>query len=177
MWEQTPCGRLLIADYAGGEKFHPTPVFRKEVIARLGEGFSSRGALSPEAMGRALAALRDFKKSIAERETNKIIAVATSVVRDARNGKDFIDNVREQTEIEIILISGETEANLACQGAVLPVCGSGFQQRSAAAKSAAQCFAAYPFSVVQVRIPEIADAAKRRPASELRPARIPATRP
>jgi exopolyphosphatase/guanosine-5'-triphosphate,3'-diphosphate pyrophosphatase len=111
--------RLLIADYAGGEKF--TPVFRKEVITRLGEGFSSRGVLSSEAMGRTLEALKDFKKSIAERKTNKIIAVATSVVRDAHNGKDFIDNVREQIEIEIILISGETEANLACQGAVLPV--------------------------------------------------------
>ena len=111
--------RLLIADYAGGEKF--TSVFRKEVITRLGEGFSSRGVLSPEAMHRTFAALKDFKKLIAEHETNKIIAVATSVVRDAHNGKDFIDQVRDQTEIEIILISGETEANVACRGALLPV--------------------------------------------------------
>lgn len=113
--------RLLIADYAGGKNF--TPVFRKEIIARLGEGFSSRGVLSPEAIDRTLEVLRDFKKSINEHETNKIIAVATSVVRDAYNGKDFIDKAREQTEIEIILISGETEAKLACRGAVLPVDG------------------------------------------------------
>jgi exopolyphosphatase/guanosine-5'-triphosphate,3'-diphosphate pyrophosphatase len=115
----TNTARLLIADYAGGKNF--TPVFRKEIITRLGEGFSSRGVLSPEAMDRTLEALRNFKKSITERKTNKIIVVATSVVRDAHNGKDFIDKVQEQTEIKIILISGETEAKLACRGAVLPV--------------------------------------------------------
>jgi Exopolyphosphatase len=111
--------RLLIADYAGGRNF--TSVFHKEMITRLGEGFSSRGVLSPEAMDRTLEALRDFKKSITKRKTNKIIAVATSVVRDAHNGKDFIDKVREQTGIEITLISGDTEAKLACRGALLPV--------------------------------------------------------
>ena len=115
----TNTARLLIADYTGGEKF--TPVFRKEVITRLGEGFSSRGVLSPDAMDRSLEALKDFKKSITEHKTNKIIAVATSVVRDAHNGNDFIDKVREKTEIEITLISGETEAKLACRGALLPV--------------------------------------------------------
>jgi len=115
----TNTARLLIADYAGGEKF--TSVFRKEVITRLGEGFSSRGVLSPEALDRTLEALRDFKKSITERKTDKIIAVATSVVRDAHNGNDFIDKVRKQTGIEITLISGETEAELACRGALLPV--------------------------------------------------------
>ena len=117
----TNTARLLIADCAGEEKF--TPVFRKEVITRLGEGFSFRGVLSFEAMDRTLRVLRDFKKLITERKTNKIIAVATSVVRDAHNGKDFIDKVRKQTEIEIIPISGKTEAELACRGALLPVDG------------------------------------------------------
>jgi exopolyphosphatase / guanosine-5'-triphosphate,3'-diphosphate pyrophosphatase len=115
----TNTARLLIADYVGGDKF--IPLLRKELITRLGEGFSSRGALSAEAMGRTLSALNDFKKSITERKTNKILAVATSVVRDAHNRESFIDTIREQTGIEIITISGETEAHLACRGALLPV--------------------------------------------------------
>ena len=115
----TNTARLLVADYAGEEKF--TPVFRKEVITRLGERFSSRRILSSEAMQRTLEALKFFKKSITECATDKILAVATSVVRDAHNGADFIGQVREQTGIEIVTISGETEALLACRGALLTV--------------------------------------------------------
>lgn len=111
--------RLLVADYKGAKNF--TPIFRQELITRLGEGFSIKGVMSGNAIERTLGALSDFKKAITELGVDKTIAVATSVVREAENGKDFIEKVRAETGIEIISISGKTEAKLACQGALLPV--------------------------------------------------------
>jgi len=111
--------RLLVADCKGGESI--TPIFRKELITRLGENFIFKGTISESAMDRTIEGLNDFKKIITGLGTDKIIAVATSVVRKAQNGMTFIQKVRETTGIEIQSISGETEAKLASRGALLPV--------------------------------------------------------
>ena len=111
--------RLLVADYEGGKSFRP--VFRQEIITRLGENFSAKGTISEKAMERTLEALTDFKKAITEVGVDKTIAVATSVIREAKNGRDFIEKARGKTGIEVIPISGETEAELSARGALLPV--------------------------------------------------------
>lgn len=111
--------RLLVADYEGGKGFKP--VLRQEVITRLGEHFSVKGTISNEAMERTLAALNDFRKEITELGVEKTIAIATSVTRDAKNGKDFVARVREETGMEIHPVSGEQEAELASLGALLPI--------------------------------------------------------
>lgn len=111
--------RLLVADCKVGESI--TPIFRKELITRLGEDFIFKGTISELAIDRTIEGLIDFKKNITELGTEKIIAVATSVVRKAQNGMTFIQKVRETTGIEIQSISGETEAKLASRGALLPV--------------------------------------------------------
>jgi exopolyphosphatase/guanosine-5'-triphosphate,3'-diphosphate pyrophosphatase len=116
--------RLLVADRVGGKRF--TTVVREELITRLGGGFVD-GALSETAMERTIQGLTGFRSTLAELQPEKVVAIATSVVRQARNRERFIQKARGETGIEIHPVSGEKEAELASQGALLPV-DSGFDE-------------------------------------------------
>jgi len=87
----------------------------KEMV-RLGEGGISKGEIGKEAFERGLNAMRKFKKIIDSRGTNKIIALATSAIRSAKNGKEFVQTVKEQTNIQIRVINGNEEAALIYEG-------------------------------------------------------------
>ncbi len=87
----------------------------KEMV-RLGEGGISKGEIGKEAFQRGLNAMKKFKKIIDARGTNKVVALATSAIRSAKNGKDFIQAVKEQTNINIRVINGNEEAALIYQG-------------------------------------------------------------
>ncbi len=77
---------------------------------RLGERCQHTGQLTPEAMGRALASLRRCRELADSLGAEAILGVATSAVREAPNGPDFLHQVRDETGLEIDLISGEEEA-------------------------------------------------------------------
>ncbi|MCS7028649.1 MAG: Ppx/GppA family phosphatase [Bacteroidia bacterium] len=87
----------------------------KEMV-RLGQGGIGQGQIAPEAFERGLCAIKKFKKIIDARGTNKVIAMATSAIRSAKNGKEFIKTVKEQTGIDIQVINGNEEAALIYQG-------------------------------------------------------------
>lgn len=112
--------RLLVAD-CPGNKGEFKPIFRKQLITRLGAEFTSRRAISESAMERTVMGLIDFKRNIISLGADKVIGVATGVVRKAKNSQDFIQRVKEEAGIEIQLISGEIEAKLSARGALLPV--------------------------------------------------------
>jgi exopolyphosphatase/guanosine-5'-triphosphate,3'-diphosphate pyrophosphatase len=87
------------------------------VITRLGGGFSKEKRLiSPDAMERAISALKNFTDILRQYRVEKVRAVATSVVREALNGHDFLERVKRETGISAELISGEEEAKLTVQG-------------------------------------------------------------
>jgi exopolyphosphatase / guanosine-5'-triphosphate,3'-diphosphate pyrophosphatase len=81
----------------------------KEAI-RLGDRDPDTGDLTPEAIARALAALRRCQDLARSLQAEQIIAVATSAVREAPNGRDFLALVQEELGLEIDLISGPEEA-------------------------------------------------------------------
>ena len=112
--------RLLVADCAEKKEEFKT-IFRKQLITRLGSEFTSRKAISESAMERTIRGLIDFKRNITSLRVDKVIAVATGVVRKAKNRLDFIQKVKEEAGIEIHPISGEIEAKLSARGALLPV--------------------------------------------------------
>lgn len=82
----------------------------KEVV-RLGEGVDGMDHLTPEAIGRGVAALRHMKR-IADAHGAKVRAVATSAVREADNQRDFLRAVRSETGVKVEVISGTEEARL-----------------------------------------------------------------
>jgi exopolyphosphatase/guanosine-5'-triphosphate,3'-diphosphate pyrophosphatase len=82
----------------------------EKATVRLGERCQKTGRLTPEAMERSLAALRRCQELARGLNAEQIIAVATSAVREAPNGRDFIREVEAEIGLKISLISGQEEA-------------------------------------------------------------------
>lgn len=87
-----------------------TIIAKEKDTVRLGDRDDETGNLTPEAIKRALGALKRCKDLAQSLQANQIIAVATSATREAKNGLTFIQQVKDQLGIEINLISGQEEA-------------------------------------------------------------------
>jgi exopolyphosphatase/guanosine-5'-triphosphate,3'-diphosphate pyrophosphatase len=85
---------------------------REKEMVRLGAGGLDGKALTPEATQAALQVLSKFKRLADSHRVDEIVAVATSAVREAENGGEFLHAVTEQTGIRPRLISGTEEARL-----------------------------------------------------------------
>jgi exopolyphosphatase/guanosine-5'-triphosphate,3'-diphosphate pyrophosphatase len=90
---------------------------RRTTITRLGRGVGRAGRLDAEAMERTLAVLREYGEAIRAAGATKVRAVATSAVRDAANGDDFLDRAAEALGVRPELLSGEEEGRLSFLGA------------------------------------------------------------
>ncbi len=106
--------RLLIAEFSADGRYRTVVSGRH--ITRLGEGLSGTGRLRDEAMDRAIRVLKGFADKCDENNVNNIYAVATSAVREAANGVDFINEVKIRTGIDVNIISGDEEARLTMRG-------------------------------------------------------------
>ena len=93
-----------------------TPVAHERVQVELGSGGLASGRLTQEAMDRGVRALTEFRKVIDGLKVDRVVATATSAVREAQNGDDFVAEVRRQTGIHIKVISGVDEARLIYRG-------------------------------------------------------------
>jgi exopolyphosphatase/guanosine-5'-triphosphate,3'-diphosphate pyrophosphatase len=105
--------RLLIARPSEGG-FTVIDAFSR--IVRLGEGLTHTGALSKEAMDRAVAALSICADKLRRRNVSLSRSVATEACRRACNGGEFVERVREQTGIALDIIEPAEEARLAVLG-------------------------------------------------------------
>ena len=90
---------------------------QKEAI-RLGRGMSETGRLNPEGVERAMACLHVYKHMMEVLQVTKCIAVATAAARNAADGEAFIARIKQETGIDIEVISGEREAYLGYLGVV-----------------------------------------------------------
>jgi exopolyphosphatase/guanosine-5'-triphosphate,3'-diphosphate pyrophosphatase len=79
---------------------------------KLGKGGIHNGIITPAALERAFTAIDAYHKIIAEYTVDKTIAFATSAIRDALNGKDFLMQVESTYDIATHLITGDKEAEL-----------------------------------------------------------------
>lgn len=86
-----------------------TIIAREKDTVRLGDR-APDGKLTPEAMERAIAALKRCKDLALSLNANPIIAVATSATREASNGYHFLQRVESEVGIFVNLISGHEEA-------------------------------------------------------------------
>jgi exopolyphosphatase / guanosine-5'-triphosphate,3'-diphosphate pyrophosphatase len=99
---------------------------REKAMVRLGAGGLDGRALTAEAMTAALQALSKFKRLAESHGVDEILAAATSAVREARNGGEFLGRIEKDTGIQARVIAGPEEARLIHQAAVYGVdVGSG----------------------------------------------------
>ena len=111
--------RLLVADVNGNEF---KPLFKCINTTRLHEGLGENNELKGEPAARTRDAIADFAKKAREMgvKDDEIRAFATSAVRDASNGGDFIADVKRKCGVDIKLLSGDQEARYAFFAAALP---------------------------------------------------------
>ncbi len=81
-------------------------------VTRLGESVFADGTLDPQAMAHTLRVLRRFHRAALAQGTDRVRAVATSALRDARNSRAFLDWVRTATGWKVEVISGLEEGRL-----------------------------------------------------------------
>lgn len=81
-------------------------------VTRLGESVFRTGALDPQAMARTMQVFRRFHRATQSRGASFVRVVATSALRDARNGRAFIDWVRSTTGWQVEVITGLEEGRL-----------------------------------------------------------------
>jgi exopolyphosphatase / guanosine-5'-triphosphate,3'-diphosphate pyrophosphatase len=103
--------RLLIVDGAN-------ETLRREAnITRLSQGVDATGTLLPEAMKRTFDVLRDYRAFLDEAHVERGLLVATSAVRDAQNGDEFLNGARQISGVEVRILDGNEEATFSYVGA------------------------------------------------------------
>jgi exopolyphosphatase/guanosine-5'-triphosphate,3'-diphosphate pyrophosphatase len=103
--------RCLIAERGADGHLHVIDDLKDQ--PRLARGLAATGRLSDEAVARAVDAIGRMVHAAERRGVSKIALVATSAVRDAANGAEFADRVRQEIGIPLEVIDGATEARLA----------------------------------------------------------------
>ena len=106
--------RLLILESTGDQKFNL--LVSKRNITRLGEGIDAQGKLTEHRMQTTLKVLSRFRQICLENGDPPLFAVATSAVREASNGQEFVRLAKKETGIDIKIIPWEEEARLTLEG-------------------------------------------------------------
>ena len=105
---------LLIVE-ANADKKYKT-IYQTKIAVKLGEGGINKGFIAPIPFQRGVDAIKEYKKIIEEHKVEKTIAIATSAVRDADNGKEFAEKIKQESNIDVKIISGDKEAELIYRG-------------------------------------------------------------
>lgn len=106
--------RLLVADVkTGGIE----PLRRESRVTRLGRGVEISGRLATEGIEAVCGTVGDYISHAEELGAEKLVAIATSAVRDAENGGAFIAELRERFSLSARVIDGLEEARLTYLGA------------------------------------------------------------
>ncbi len=103
-------GHLLIVDaYRGGP---PLPAYSYKEPLRLAEQLDADQRVTPDGVARLVKYVVEAKAEALERGCSRIVAFATSAVRDAVNADDVLAAVREGADVQLQVLPGEDEARL-----------------------------------------------------------------
>jgi exopolyphosphatase/guanosine-5'-triphosphate,3'-diphosphate pyrophosphatase len=105
--------RLLVADVDDGRV---EEIAVRARITGLGEGVDARRKLLPLPIARVRNALTDYRRELESLGAERVLAVATSAVRDADNGEAFLGEVEWSYGFTTRLLSGEEEAAVTLRG-------------------------------------------------------------
>ncbi|MBT0958604.1 Ppx/GppA family phosphatase [Alphaproteobacteria bacterium KMM 3653] len=108
--------RMVVFD---GAARSPAYFYNEKLMCGLGAGMGETGMLNPEGRERALLAMKRFVRLAEGMGIPPMTAVATAAVRNASDGKDFCDEVKAETGLDVYIIDGEEEARLSAQGVLL----------------------------------------------------------
>ena len=108
--------RLVVFD---GPSRSPRYFYNEKVNCGLGVGLRQTKFLNNKGKQKAYKAIKRFSAILKTMSIVEIYFVATSAVRDAKNGREFIENLEKKFNIKIHVISGKEEGLLAASGVLL----------------------------------------------------------
>src|SRR4051812_43575407 len=101
---------LVVVDAHRGA--HPTPMHDDRWVLKLAEHVGEDGRLSTAGEKALLTAVQQAKRQAADRRCDELLAFVTSAIREADNGAAVLRRVREQTGVDLQVLTGEDEARL-----------------------------------------------------------------
>ncbi|WP_421918142.1 phosphatase [Marinifilum sp.] len=105
---------LLVAEWSEGEL--PIILHRSKYPTKIGKGGINKNNITDIAILRAKNAFDEMNRISQEFDANKKIAFATSAIRSASNGKEFVKMIEDTYRIKVEIISGDREAELIYSG-------------------------------------------------------------
>ncbi len=102
--------RLLIAEYDSQKGIRE--ITKQKITNRMGQGIDSNHCLKKEALNSLLSALKYFVNLIEKHKVEKTTVVGTSALRDVINKEEIIKKVKQETDLNLKVISGQKEAEL-----------------------------------------------------------------
>ncbi len=102
--------RAQVVEFSTPQRY--SPVMEERFPVRLGHGVFLHGKLDERAVQAAIEAMKSIREGFDRFSPVKYRAVATSAVREASNGRDFLDRIRAETGIDLDIITGSEEARL-----------------------------------------------------------------
>ena len=101
--------RLVVFGYEPGTRWWSLVDEIREAV-RIGAGLGEEGVLRPDRVDRALHTAAVFSAFCRATRVGDVVAVATSAIREARNGGELLSDIRRTTGLEPRVISGGEEA-------------------------------------------------------------------
>jgi exopolyphosphatase/guanosine-5'-triphosphate,3'-diphosphate pyrophosphatase len=106
--------RLYIAEVVAGQV--TAELTRLSRVTRLGAGVDASGRLAADALAREHTVLEEYQRLIESTDVQKAVAVMTSAVRDAANGKEFAEEASTRFGLDVHVLTGDDEAQLTYRG-------------------------------------------------------------
>ncbi|MDO9499603.1 Ppx/GppA family phosphatase [Falsiroseomonas sp.] len=109
--------RLVVFE---GLSRNPLTIFNEKAVLGLGRGLQNTGLLNEEAIGPALTVMGRYAAVARAMGAETMEVVATAAARDAGNGPQFIQALRDRLpDLQVRILTGEEEANLSADGVLL----------------------------------------------------------
>jgi len=107
---------LLIAEYQDQSY---EILFQGKEVVKLGKGGIDKNMLTEDGLERAIQAIRIQQEIISKFHNSEVVIIATSAVREAINADWFQQQIKANTGLKLLVISGENEADLIFKGVKL----------------------------------------------------------
>ena len=101
---------LQVVDAHPGAR--PSPATNQKVELRLHEYLNKEGEITAEGVALLEESIADAISHAKDFQTEEILAFATSAIRDAKNGKEILDQINKKFEIDLQVLSGDDEAQM-----------------------------------------------------------------
>lgn len=101
---------LLVVDAHPGAR--PLPAHSHKAELRLAELLDADGAIGPAGVDRLVTTVADALQAAEDKGCEDVLPFATSAVREASNADQVLARVREETGVDLAVLTGEEEARL-----------------------------------------------------------------